>query len=146
MIAATVVGNLGRDAELRDTSGGTAVLNFSVASNTKRNGEDSVTWVRCAIFGKRAESLAEYLSKGTRVACMGTLELREFEKRGGGSGQSLEMNCTDIELLGGGRRDDEEDDKPRSKYGRGARGKRDSDPAPARGTGGEQPEEDDIPF
>jgi len=104
MLAATVVGNLGQDAELGDANG-TPVLNFSVASNTKISGEDHTTWVRCAFFGKRAESVAEYLVKGKQVAVRGSLNLREYEGKNG-SGTSLDMRVDDIQLLGGAKSDE----------------------------------------
>lgn len=102
MIAATVCGNLGRDAELRDTRAG-SVLSFSVASSQGKRGEETTTWVRCSLFGKRAEALAQYLTKGTRVAVAGSMSLREYEGRNG-PGTSLELLVSEVQLMGGGER------------------------------------------
>jgi single-strand DNA-binding protein len=105
MIAATVIGNLGTDAEFKVLQDGTGVIELRVASNSREKigGEwkDVPTWCRVALFGKRAESLAKLgLSKGTKIAARGSMKLREYEKREGGTGYSLEMRADDIELLG----------------------------------------------
>ena len=74
----TLGGNLTRDPELRYTQGGTAVLSMSVAVNESRkdgNGEwvDYPNYIDMTLFGKRAESVSDYLSKGTYVAVTGRL-------------------------------------------------------------------------
>jgi len=127
VIAATVCGNLGRDAELRDTRAG-SVLSFSVASSQGKRGEETTTWVRCSLFGKRAEALARYLTKGTRVAVAGTLSLREYEGRNG-PGTSLELMVSEVQLMGGGERG-------------GAR----STPEPTEDATATAEDDDDIPF
>lgn len=105
MIAAVVSGNLGTDPELR--TGDTAILSFSVASNgrEKKEGQwqDVTTWVRCTLFGKRAESLASILHKGSTVIVRGALSLRPYEKDGQPR-TSLEMRADDLDLVG--KRDD----------------------------------------
>ncbi len=127
MLAATVVGNLGQNAELGDAEG-TPVVNFSVASNSKIKGNDHTTWIRCAFFGKRAESVAEYLTKGKQVAVRGGLILREYESKNG-SGTSLDMRVDDLQLLGGGSKSDENDEPPKGKANGNGKGK------PANGKG-----------
>jgi single-strand DNA-binding protein len=101
MISATVTGNLGQDAELRFNQGsGDAVLSFSVASNEKTSkGEKTTTWVRCNIWGKRAEALAQYLRKGAYVVAVGTMSQREYEPRDGGAKRtSLEMRVAELDF------------------------------------------------
>ena len=74
MINLTIAGNVGRDAELRRTKSGDDVLGFSVAVD---NGKDKsgnkrpTTWVQCSIWGKRAESLASHIRKGTKLVLSG---------------------------------------------------------------------------
>lgn len=74
-----ISGNLTRDPELRATQGGTKILSFGVAANDRRrnaqtgNWEDVPNFVECSIFGARAESLARYLKKGSKVAIDGKL-------------------------------------------------------------------------
>jgi len=101
MISATVVGNLGRDAELK-TVGNGSVLAFAVASERKSKGEKVTTWVSCSLWGSRGESLAQYLTKGTKVAVTGELSTRESAKTGK---TYLEVRVDQIELLGGGTRE-----------------------------------------
>ena len=99
-----VIGNLGTDGELKVTNSGTSVLNFSVAANGSRK-EDEVEWVRCAMFGKRAESLAEYMKKGTKVFARGEWKIRRYQKDGQDR-VSFEMNVDELELLGSKEKSD----------------------------------------
>ncbi len=98
MINATVVGNLGKDAELRNT-GATDVLKFSVAS-TERRTKDT-TWVSCVLFGRRAQSLSDYLKKGQKVIVVGSLVNRKWEGRDGSERRTLECTVSEVELVGG---------------------------------------------
>lgn len=101
MIHGTVAGNLGKDAELRHTQNGKVVCSFSVASNKKdKDGEDVTTWVRCSLWGVRGEKLAKYLTSGTRVTVVGSLELRSYDKDGE-TRTSLECDVADVALMGG---------------------------------------------
>lgn len=104
MIHATVIGNLGKDPERRNMGDGTAVLRLTVASNSRQkvgNEWKSVpTWVSVDLVGKRAESLANILHKGSQVAVRGSLALREYDRRDGTKGQSLDMRADEVELLG----------------------------------------------
>ena len=86
MLQLTLAGRLGRDAELRSTRDGKAVCNFSVAVDVRRGQEKSTTWVECTIWEKRAEALAQYLTKGTAVAVAGELSVRQYDKRDGSRG------------------------------------------------------------
>lgn len=95
-----IIGNLGSDAEKKITQGGTEVLNFSVAAKGSRK-DSEAEWYRCAIFGKRAESLAGYLEKGKQVYVRGELTARPWSKDGR-SGMSLDVTVDELELLGGG--------------------------------------------
>ena len=104
---ATIFGRVGRDAEIRQTTGGTSVAGFSVALNVyAKDGQSKVTWVSASIFGKQAESLAAYLVKGTAVALSGDLNLRQYDdQRDGGTKTSLDMNVQTVALLGGGQKE-----------------------------------------
>ena len=83
-----ISGNLTRDPELRATSGGTSVLDFGVAVNERRKNpqsgewEDRANFVDCAMFGKRAEAVESFLSKGQKVAIEGKLRFSSWEKDG----------------------------------------------------------------
>ncbi len=109
MITATISGSLGRDAELTHTDDGTPKLTFSVASNERGKGGEKVTvWITCSLFGTRATALAQYLNKGTKVVCIG--RLRAYLGRAGDA--RLSMNVSEIDLMGGGQRSDEQRPTP----------------------------------
>lgn len=93
-----LIGNLGRDAELKTTGGGTIVLNFSVAAKSGKK-DDEGQWHSCALFGKRAESIAPYMKKGQRVFVRGEYKLRSWSSNGK-SGTDLDVTVDEVELLG----------------------------------------------
>ncbi|HLM03435.1 MAG TPA: single-stranded DNA-binding protein [Pyrinomonadaceae bacterium] len=108
----TIVGNLGRDPELRYTPQGNAVCNFSVATNEKRrdrNGEmqDITTWFRITLWGKQAENASKYLTKGSPVYVEGRLKVEEWTDRDGKGRYTLEVNATDMQFISGGGRGEE---------------------------------------
>ena len=94
-----LIGHLGRDAELK-TVGGTTVCEFSIAVSTKKKGVETTNWFRCALWGKRGESLVQYLTKGKAVFVTGRFEARDFVKQDGVAGYSLECNVGELEFLG----------------------------------------------
>lgn len=105
MIArAVLVGNLTRDAELRHTQGGMAVLSFSVAVNSheKKNGEwvDYASFFDCTMFGNRAESISQYLVRGKQVGVDGRLKQERWEKDGVKK-YAVKVIVDDIQMLGG---------------------------------------------
>ena len=99
-----ISGNLTRDAELRTTQAGTGILAFGMAVNDRRKNpqtdewEDVPNYIDCAIFGKRAESLAQYLVKGTKVAVEGKLRWSQWE-RDGQKRSKIEVIVDEIEFL-----------------------------------------------
>ncbi len=103
MNVVTVAGNLGRDAETRHTSSGDAVCSFSVADS---QGKDKPTiWWRCSLWGKRAEALGQYLTKGSRVTVTGRATERTWTDKEGHERTTMEINVSDLALQGGGERD-----------------------------------------
>lgn len=99
----TFTGRLAADAELRYAGNGTAVLNFRTASDVGFGEKKSTNWFSCAIFNKRAESLAPHLKKGQEVTIFGQLTLREFQNRDGVKQISPDVFVDDIQMHGGGR-------------------------------------------
>jgi len=80
-------GNIGKDPELRQIPGGDSVLNFSIGVNESWKGKDGskqerVEWMNCSLFGKRADALAQYLKKGSRILVEGRLRSDKYEKNG----------------------------------------------------------------
>ena len=96
-----VVGNLGRDPEKRYTQDGRAITRFSVAATTRRKereGEwaDHTEWFNVRVFSRQAETLAERLTKGTRVYVEGRLESRTYETQNGGKGFALDIVANEV--------------------------------------------------
>lgn len=106
---AQVIGNLGRDAEVKVTPSGQSVASFSVATTEKwvKDGEkkEKTEWHRIVLWGKQAESLQPYLRAGKQVYVEGQLQTRQWEKDGQ-KHYSTEIRADRVVLLGGGPRGD----------------------------------------
>lgn len=103
----SISGNLTRDAELRQTQGGMAIFSMGVAVNDRRKNQQTGEWedvpnfVDCVMFGSRAEKLAQYLAKGTKVAIDGKLRYSSWEKDGARRSK-LEVVVDEIEFMSRG--------------------------------------------
>lgn len=107
----TIVGNLGRDPELRYTPQGTPVTSFTMATTEKRKGksgdrEDITTWFKVTIWGRQAETASQYLTKGRQVYIEGRLRVEEWTDKDGKPRHTLEVTATDMQFIGGAQRDD----------------------------------------
>ena len=93
----TLAGRLGSDAKRGSTQGGDVVANFSIAVDSRQGKEKVTNWWRCAMWGKRADALGKYLTKGTSVAVTGEFSLSEYDGK-------PQLNCrvSELTLLGGG--------------------------------------------
>lgn len=103
-----IVGNLGRDPELRYTPQGIAVCNLSVATTDKKRDkagelQDVTTWFRVTLWRNMAENASKYLTKGRPVYVEGRLSVEEWTDREGNSRYTLEVQGTDMHFIGGGR-------------------------------------------
>jgi len=99
MNSLTIAGTLGKDAEVNYLPNGDAVCKFSVADS---QGKDKPTiWWNCQLFGKRAESLSQYLTKGQAVTVSGNITEREWNDREGNKRKSMDVRVQDIALQGG---------------------------------------------
>jgi single-strand DNA-binding protein len=152
-----IIGNLGRDPELRYTPQGTAVCQFSVATNERRRDkageqQDITTWFRITAWGKQAETASKYLSKGRKVYVEGRLHMEEWTDREGKARQTLEVNASEIQFLDSGSGDMEGIPARPSGGGGGGGGQPSGGGGGARGGGGggrpsgEDIEDDEIPF
>lgn len=106
----TIVGNLGRDPESRYLQSGTLVVSFTIAAQGRwrRDQEQTTTWFRVSAFGEQAERLATmvergYIKKGRMLYVEGQLEQTSFTGNDGQQRQSLEVNLSDWQFIGGGR-------------------------------------------
>ncbi len=127
-----IVGNVGKDAEMRYTQGGVPVTSFSIAVNrqwTNANGEkqEKVTWFRVTCWRKLAETAGQWVKKGKLLLVEGEVEAQAYIDSEGTARGTLELTATTFKFLGG-----------RGEGGEGTTG----------GTGGEDfpVHEDEIPF
>ncbi len=137
-----LVGNLGRDAELRYTPGGAPVATINMATTEVWNDksgqkQEKTEWHRVVLWGKTAESLSEYLTKGKQIYVEGRLQTREWNDKDGNKRYTTEIRGDRVVLLGGG--------------GGGRGGYTRSDPAEVSEGAQHEPAaaeltEDDIPF
>lgn len=138
-----LVGNLGRDAELRYTGGGTPVANFSLATTEvfkDKEGQrrEETEWHRVSLMGKQAESVAEYLRKGKQIYVEGRLRTRTWDDKEGNKRTTTEVIANRVVLLGsgGGQRRDADHETGHETMGGGGS----EQPAPS------MPGDDEVPF
>ncbi len=140
-----LVGNLGRDAELRYTPGGAAVATLNLATTEVWNDkggqrQEKTEWHRIVLWGKQAESLQEYQTKGKQIYVEGRLQTRQWDDKDGNKRYTTEIKADRITLLGGG-----------GGGGRGAAMDRGGAAMSHAGAGSDEPPmepitDDDIPF
>lgn len=139
-----LVGNLGRDAELRYTPGGAAVATLNMATTDVWNDksgqrQEKTEWHRIKIWGKTAETVSEYLVKGRQVYVEGRLQTDQWNDRDGNKRYTTEVRADRVVLLGGRGAE--------SGGAAGQGGDRPDQPTPAPAPdGGGELTEDDIPF
>ena len=110
---ALLVGNLGRDPEVRYTASGEAVCNFSIATTDswkdKTSGEkkEATEWHNCSAFGKLAEICGEYLKKGSQVWVQGKLKTRKYTDKNGVEKYATEINVSEMKMLGSRQQGDD---------------------------------------
>lgn len=106
-----IAGQLGQDSELKYLPNGDPVLSFSVAD---QQGRDKPTiWWRCSLFGKRAESLAQYLLKGQKVTVSGNVTEREYtDNRDGTKKKAQDVRVQDVALQGDQRQQQAPAERP----------------------------------
>lgn len=136
-----LVGNLGKDPELRYTPSGTPVAQFSMATNEKfkKQGEEVqiTTWFRVTVFGRQAESVSQYLTKGRQCCVMGRLRREEWTGRDGTAQVTLEVVADRVQFLGGNPQEGREHGEDLDQDAKAGRGHTDQQPELA---------DDDIPF
>jgi single-strand DNA-binding protein len=140
-----LVGNLGRDAELKFTPSGFPISSFSIATTDRRKDKDGswqekTEWHRIKLLGKQAESLQDYLKKGKQIYVEGRLETRSWDDKDGQKKYMTEILADRIQLLGsvGGGRGGGGSSREEDPYA-------DEHSSPA-GGGSSELNDDDIPF
>ena len=144
---AIIVGNLGRDPEVRYSANGNAIANVTIATTEswkdRQSGErqEKTEWHRVVFFSRLAEIAGEYLKKGSQVYIEGRLQTRKWEDRDGNERYTTEIVANEMQMLGGRGGGDSQSDSPPD-YSQ-------AEAAPAsRGGGGGQDGDfdEDIPF
>ena len=142
-----LLGNIGKDPELRQTKGGKDVTSFSLATSKKINGEERTTWHRIVAWNKTASVCAEYLSKGSQVHITGEIQNREWEDGEGNKKHTTEIVAHNVTFVGQGQGSSQSSSSsggpPASS--RGSQGS--SSGSQGSSSGGQDDfEDDDIPF
>ncbi len=142
-----LIGNLGKDPELKHTSSGTAVATMTIATNERfkdKSGEwqDRTEWHNVVLWQRLAEIASEYLKKGRSVYVEGRLQTRSWEDKQGQKRYTTEVVASDLVLLGGGR-GEEGGSRGSSRGSDFDQSPGEFDSAPARAT---EITDDDIPF
>lgn len=97
MLNLTAYGNVGNDPEQRE-AGSSTVTNFSLAVNRKNKDEETTTWINCSVWGSRGDVVMEYVKKGMRLVVNGQAHHRQYERKDGSAGVTLELNVSDFGL------------------------------------------------
>ena len=113
---AMLIGNLGRDAEMRYTADGTAVATLNLATtetwkDKEGQKQKKTEWHRIIVWGKTAEALKDYLVKGKQILVEGKIQTRKWDDKDGVTRYSTEIKSDRITLLGGGGQRDESDQR-----------------------------------
>ena len=143
-----LVGNLGRDPEVRYMPSGDAVANFAVATSLKyknKAGEivEETEWHRVSMFGRLAEIAGEYLKKGKSVYLEGRLKTRKYTDKDGVEKYATEIVVSDMQMLGGREAGGDEGGSAQRRPTAAPAAQR---PAPAKAASGFDDMDDDIPF
>lgn len=118
MNKAQIIGNVGRDPEVRYMQNGDAVCNFSVATarrwKDKATGEakEETTWHRVTAFGRQAEIVGEYLRQGSKVYIEGEMTQRKYTDQSGAEKVSHEIRMQEMEMLGDRQQRGDGEDRP----------------------------------
>lgn len=116
----SIIGNLGKAPETKISESGTLMASFSIASNTFRKTsegkEQKTDWFRVIAFGRQAETLAQYVKKGTSLAVQGRLTFNPWVDRDGNPQAGADIILQEFQFLPGGRRDDSGDPGAMSEY------------------------------
>jgi single-strand DNA-binding protein len=142
-----VIGNLGRDPELRYTPQGDAVCDFSIAVNDRKRDkageyQDVTTWFKVTLWRKQAENASKYLTKGRSVYVEGRLQLEEWTDRDGKNRYTLVIQGSDIHFISDNRSDETSPDSTNENEFVGQK----EPQIKAAGGSSSTPADDDIPF
>ncbi len=139
---AILIGNLGRDPEIRSTQAGSKIANFSIATSEKwknkqtGQNEERTEWHRIVVFGTLAEIVEKWVTKGMKIYIEGKIVTREWEDKDGAKRYTTEIHADTLTMLGG-KENGDKDDAPRKSSAPATKAK-----APV----ADAPFDDEIPF
>lgn len=136
MNKAILIGNLGKDPEVRSTPSGTVVANFSLATSERRKDEEHTEWHRCVAFNRTAEVIGEHLTKGSKIAVEGRIQTRKWTDKDGNDRYSTEILVDRFEFV-----ESKGAHKPAERAERAA-----PEPEPEERAHAHDPFDDEIPF
>lgn len=121
--ACSISGNLTKDVELRSTHGGSAVATFTVAVNDRKKDQQSGEWIDvpnyipCVMFGKRAESIGNFISKGSKVTVLGKLRWSQWQDKQTQKNRSkIEVIVDEIEFMSGSKAQNQQQSQQPNNY------------------------------
>ncbi|MFC1475259.1 single-stranded DNA-binding protein [Candidatus Zixiibacteriota bacterium] len=137
---AILIGRLGKDPELRYTSSGKAVATFSLATNERWTGQDgqkqeSTTWHNIVVWGKQAEVIKEYMSKGRQLYIEGRISNRSYDDKDGNKKYISEVVVQNFQFIG------DKGDSSSGGYSKDSASSAPSPPPPDTAS-----DDDDLPF
>ena len=97
---AIVMGNIVRDPEVRYTPSGTAVCNFTIASNHKYKDKEEILYLDVVAWGKKGETIADFMSKGKPILVEGRLKMDEWEDKDGKKRTKIKLNLESFNFVG----------------------------------------------
>ncbi len=150
----SIIGNLGADPDIKYSANGTAIANLRIAVNDYRkdqngNSQQQTYWFSAVAFGKTAEIVGQFTSKGHKIGIIGKLVQREWEDQGGNKRSSVEIRIDSVELLSGTGNGASQGQGQNNGYQNGQQGQRQQGgqqnrgappPPPPQGQGGYQPQ------
>ena len=150
----TLIGHLGKSPETKTLPGGDTVTSFALATNRRRKDGDLSTWWNCSMWGKRGETIRQYLSKGDPILVVGEAYQRPYTTKDGREGVALEVEVRDWSFVGGkgdqnaagGHQGASRDSGMSQERGDARDAHRASQAAQAPSGGGPADYDDDIPF
>jgi len=101
-----IIGRLTRDAELKSTQSGTALCNLSIANNEKYGDKENVSYFEAVMWGKGAEALTQYLTKGKKIAVEGRLQQSRWDDKDGGKRSKVVIKVEQVQFLDVKKSDD----------------------------------------
>lgn len=109
-----IIGNLGKDPEIRETGTGKKVASFPVAVSEKYKDQENTTWFNCVAWEKTAEIIEKYLKKGSKVAIEGRTAFRTYEDKDGQTRYVTELVVNELLMLGDNAPRKETSEKPQA--------------------------------